>query len=166
MLRKKIVNTIIVLTLGTFLFSFKSAYAIEPQDYGLQTQKTLPGSQLYIFKRAKEKLKTIFTFSFEKKVNYFELLLEKRLSETISLVNSNNQSQILNSSNRYSYQAGILTEYISKREKGKGGEITQLFSMQKPILETLRDMNPANTAHWLLFQQNIDTLEILSNKLK
>ena len=137
-----------------------------PESYNLIPQKTMPGNAIYKLKRAKEKVFLFVAFSQKSKFSYRQVLLGKRLSELISLVDKKDALNVANASQRFAYEAGMLTETTSKN-KGEYRQTTLfLFEKYKPILEELRDNFPANSARWLLIQQDIDTLGILSDKLK
>lgn len=140
--------------------------AQSPESFGLPVQQTLPGSSGYTFKRLKEKITEFFKFSHQTKFSYRQILLEKRVSEFVSLVENKNQLDFANSSQRLAYQAGILAESVVNGNNKDKELVLTLFAKYKPILDKMRDHFPANSAFWLLSQQDIDTLSILSQKLK
>lgn len=155
-----------VLSLLVLFLSISSAVlAASPESFGLVPQKTLPGATFYNFKRTREKITEFFRFSKDAKFSYREELLEKRMSEYVSLVENKNQTEIANASQRIAYEAGILTN-IAGNSKEKRVRVISLFDKYKPILGKMRDNFPANTPPWLLSQQDIDTMNILSQKLK
>ncbi len=143
-----------------------TVFAESPESFGLTPQKTLPGNTSYAFKRAKEKFTEFFKFSKDSKYQYRKELLEKRISEYVDLVVNKEQSQISGSSQRVAFQAGILAESSLKESKERKSEIVGLFEKYKSILGKMRDNFPANTPFWLLSQQDIDTMNILIEKLK
>ena len=149
---------------GIFLSVTSNVFAQTPEEFGLIPQKTLPGTSAYVFKRLKEKITEFFTFSSGAKFSYRAELLEKRVSEYVSLVDSKNQTEIANASQRISYEAGILTD-SAKNDKDKT-ETDSLFEKYKPIMAKMRDNFPANSPSWLLSQEDIDTFNILKEKLK
>lgn len=151
-------------TVGVFLSITSNVFAQTSEEFGLIPQKTLPGTSAYSFKRLKEKITEFFTFSNEGKFSYRAELLEKRVSEYVSLVNNKNQTEIANASQRISYEAGILTD-LAKNDKDKT-EANSLFEKYKPIMAKMRDNFPANSPSWLLSQEDIDTFNILKEKLK
>ena len=140
--------------------------AKSPEEYNLTGQKTLPSTPSYSFKRVKEKGIMIIKIGSKSKFEYSKILLEKRLSELVSLVDVKEPSLITGSSERFSYQAGILAELNSKLKDSQKDNIKTLFNNYKKVLSELRDNYPANSAYWLLIQQNIDTLNILLDKMK
>jgi hypothetical protein len=156
---------IFLISLIVFLCSARITLAISPENYNLTGQKTLPSSPSYSFKRIKEKGLMIIKITSESKFKYSKLLLEKRLSELVSLIDVKEPSLITGSSQRFSYQAGILADLNSKLKSSQKNEIEIIFEEYKKILSELRDNYPANSAYWLLIQQNIDTLNILFDKM-
>lgn len=149
-----------------FLCSTTQIFAKTPEEYNLTEQKTLPSTPSYSFKRVKEKGLMMIKVRSKSKFEYSELLLEKRLSELVSLVDVREPSLITGSSQRFSYQAGILAELNSKLKSSQKDNIKVRFDDYKKILSELRDNYPANSAYWLLIQQNIDTINILFDKMK
>lgn len=149
------------------LFSaFKNTLAQSPDFFGLTTQNTLPGDPKYSFKRVKEKTTEFFKLSHKSKSQYQQDLLEKRLSELVSLVKSKNANEIPNSTQRFAYEAGKLAEGSYKDDKDQKDIIIKIFEKYKPILEKIRDNFPSNSPHWLLSQHDINTLDILTDRLK
>ena len=156
------------------VFVFLSLYLIfpifsiasSPESFDLTTQITLPGDSKYPAKRLKEKVTEFFKFAHKSKSAYREVLLEKRLSELVSLVENKNINDIANSTQRFAYQAGKLAEGSYNDSPERKNEIISLFEKYKPILDEMRDNFPANSPFWLLSQQDIDTLNILSGRLK
>lgn len=168
MLGKNITKIFVVVFCVFFLrlFVISPAFAISPQDYGLVNEKILPGEILFPLKRLKEKVSFLFKFKHEAKINYSKFLLDKRLSELITLVDQKSDPLITQSSQRYAYQAGITANLAEKYTEKYKGMVEEAFSKGKPILEKLRDNYPANSARWLELQQDIDTLNILFSRLK
>lgn len=149
-----------------FLSIVPAVFAQSPESFGLIPQKTLPGSSNYIFKRMKEKITGFFKFSKEAKISYRKELLERRISEYVSLVENKNQLETADSSQRIAYEAGVLADTSKSESKEIKTDILKLFEKYKPILAKMRDNFPANSAYWLLSQQDIDTMNILTEKLK
>lgn len=149
-----------------FLILPINSFAKSPESFGLTVQETLPGNSMYTVKRIKEKTIEFFKLTKKSKFIYKEMLLEKRLSELISLIENKNENEIANSTQRFAYQAGKLAESSYKDDSERKNEIITLFEKYKPILAEMRDNFHSNSPFWLLSQQDIDTLEILSDRLK
>lgn len=149
-----------------FLSIAPTALAESPESFGLTPQKTLPGSSGYTFKRMKEKVTGFFKFSKDAKISYRKYLLERRLSEYVTLIENKNQLETADASQRISYEAGTLADISKNESKEVKSDVLKLFEKYKPILAKMRDNFPANSAYWLLSQQDIDTMNILSEKLK
>lgn len=158
--------------IGILLFCFllllpnSQIFAKSPEEYNLTGQKTLPSSPSYSFKRVKEKGLMVLKLTTKAKYEYSKLLLHKRLSELVSLVDIKEPNLITGASQRFSYQAGILSDLDNKLKTSDKENIKNIFEDYKKILSELRDNYPANSAYWLLIQQNIDTLNILFDKMK
>lgn len=126
-----------------------------------------PGSFYYPFKRAWEKSRERLIFFSKDKAEYDESLLKVRLSELQYVVRNKVLSELQRSSERFSYQAGILIEHVSAQsEKANKEQVLEKFNQYTTLLARLRDQFPANSSFWLLIQQNIDTLKFLSDQLK
>ncbi|MBL7036443.1 hypothetical protein ISR94_01155 [Candidatus Microgenomates bacterium] len=152
--------------LFVFLVSFSSnAYAKSPKEYHLIPQKTLPGSTSYNLKRVKEKVLMALSLTSKSKFEYGQILVAKRMSELVSIVENKNINQIPNSSQRFAYQAGLLAEAHEKLKDKRMDQVVTQFTNHKKTLSDLRDNYPSNSAHWLYMQQDIDTLDILIDKL-
>lgn len=158
-----LVNLVI---LSLFTFSLNSIHAKTSEDYGLTVQNTLPSSPTYVFKRVKEKLSMILKFSNNSKFAYSLQLLEKRLSELVTIVDNKNLDQMVTNSQRFSYQAGITATINAKLKDNQNDKMRKVFNKYSQVLDELRDNYPANSAYWLLMQQNIDTLNILLAEMK
>jgi hypothetical protein len=156
-----------------FLFSALLIFTLlRPQviyaiDSGLLLKpKIIPGTFQYNLERAWEKVYISFIFSNKGRVKYYNHLLDKRLSELNYLVETKDLSNIENSSYRFSYQAGVLAEALEFEDNNSRLATISKFKDYSSFLEKLRDEFPANSSNWLLIQQNIDTLKILSEKLQ
>ena len=126
-----------------------------------------PGSFLYPVKRAAEKILYFIQFSQTAKFNYQKDLLQTRLAELSDVAQNKSLGQIETSSQRFAYQAGILSDFIvSNQLKKEGNVLLSLFSKDAAILAKLRDLYPANSSYWLLLQQDIDTLMLNSEKIR
>ena len=157
---------IVVLILVVFFLLPNISLAKSPESYGFTSQKTLPGDSKYRLKRLKERTIEFFKISSKSKSAYREVLLERRLSELVSLVENKNANEIANSTQRFAYQAGKLAEGSYEDKSDRKKEIIVVFEKYKPVLGEMRDNFHSNSPFWLLSQQDIDTLDILSDRLK
>lgn len=162
----KLVFLSLVMAIVALASFTQTAHSASPESFGLITQKTLPGDPNYRYKRLHEKFIEFFIFSHEKKLIYRQILLEKRLSELVSLVENKNENEIANSTQRFAYQAGKLAEGSYKDTAERKSMVISLFAKYKPSLEKIRDNFHSNSPFWLLSQQDIDTLNILTLRLK
>ena len=146
-------------------YSVNVLYA-DDSSLNLPEERFNPGSSVYPFKRLSEKIQSKLIFSKVKNVRYQGKLVERRLSEFNFIVKNKYLSSIEFSSQRFSAQAGVYIDGLAKLENEKGVDATfQNFSKYIKLLEEMRDQFPANSSQWLLLQQNIDTLNILSKKI-
>ncbi len=162
---KRIYQMLLLFTL-LLSCSFKVVNAKSAQDYGLATETVLPNSPSYVYKRIKEKAGMVFRLNSKAKFEYSKKLLEKRLSELVTFVDNKDTSVIVPASQRFSYQAGVTTNLASKLKNSPKQDVSILFEKYAKILAEQRDNYPANSASWLLIQQNIDTLKILIGEMK
>lgn len=161
----KLIKIFFVTTLIFLVFPLR-INAKSPVDYGLQQQEVLPGSSGYTNKRLKEKVGMFFKFSKKSKFEYSLTLLEKRLSELTSMIEAKDPNFVIPSSQRFSYQAGITAEINKKLKEKQNDKLFSVFDKYSVVLSELRDNYPSNSPHWLVTQQNIDTLNILKEESK
>lgn len=124
-----------------------------------------PESFYYPFKRIWEKGQERLQFSRQAKINFYQSQLKIRLAELNYVVENKLLSGVQTSSERFAYTAGILTEVLVRENKDKEKTIKEFQQMQN-FLEKLRDKYPANSSFWMLIQHDINTLNILSERLK
>jgi len=155
------------LVLIFFLFVLPVNVLAENSNLDLKQENINPGNTLFTLKRLTEKIHEKVLFSQEKKVTLYERLTVKRLSELNYLVQNKNLTPIEQASQRLSAQAGVFVDGLANLEDSERNQKTlESFSIYKVKLGELRDNYPANSSYWLLLQQNIDTFEILSQKIK
>ena len=146
-------------------FAWVPAYADQSFDnLEIKTQKINPGSFYYSFKRLWEKFRVKLVFDTQSRVSINESLLKTRLAELNYIVEHKLLSEVQTSSERFAYQAGILTEEVLKANKDKEKALKNFEQLGK-ILEKLRDNYPANSSFLMLIQHDINTLNILSERL-
>lgn len=166
----RLISKITVLFLVTILLFTMSAeliYAEDAQQLELSKNSINPGSFYYPFKRILEKGKEKLLFSQELKKKFHMSLLQVRLSELDYVVSNKVLSEIQTSSERFSYQAGILTQDLVKQNNtDEKTKLVKEFEKYGKFLANLRDKFPANSSYWMLVQHDINTLSILSEGLK
>lgn len=112
----------------------------------------------------------IFTkISKESKVDYFKELTLKRLAELKYVVDNKLLGEIQQSSQRLSYQIGILSDYINTNQSQLSKQkldTKNLLNNYQELLGNLRDQYPANSSYWMLIQHDINSLNINLEKLK
>lgn len=128
-----------------------------------------PDSTYYPFKRVWEKF-YLFVLSFQpkSKVNYEITLLNERLEELNYVAENKLLSKVEDSSKRFAYQAGVLISELIKQNKAQDENNLMIMKFEDDIklLARLRDLFSANSSYWLFIQQDIDTLNILSSRLR
>lgn len=126
-----------------------------------------PGSFYYPLKRLWEKGLVRLQFSSQSKNTFYESQLRTRLAELKFVVEKNFLSEVQTSSERFAYQAGILSEELIKQNNTSGKEnLIKEFAAYGKFLDGLRDKYPANSSFWMLIQHDINTLKILSESLR
>ena len=126
-----------------------------------------PGSFYYPLKRLWEKGLGRLQFSSQSRNTFYESQLKIRLTELRFVVENNLLSEVQTSSERFAYQAGILSEELIKQNNVSGKEnLIKEFGAYGKFLAGLRDKYPANSSFWMLVQHDINTLQILSEKLR
>lgn len=165
---KTISIIIIIFFLTTLIFAPLSLiHAQDSQQLDLPKTTINPGSFYYSFKRLWEKGMEKLQFSSQSKINFFKSQLKTKLAELNFVVENKLLSEVQRSSERFAYQAGILTEELVKQNKAEDKEkIIREFEQYSKFLEKLRDKYSANSSFWMLVQHDINTLKILSERLK
>lgn len=160
----------IILILLITVFSIYFPLIINAQENGVTFKKETinPGSSYYSIKRVWEKGRSIFIFNEQAKIDYKKSLLKARLAELNYIVNQKILSEVESSSGRISYQAGVLTEELLKQNKSQVKEETiKEFEQYSKFLLVLRDKyNNSDSSFWRLIQYDIDSLKILSDRLR
>ena len=134
----------------------------------LLSDRALPSSpELYSLKRLQEKIFMIVKTNPRDKVNYYNLLLDKRLNELIAVVGNNQSELILTSSLRYSTTAGLMTEIIKAHHLTDASTIAQeKFKENKKMIRKLDDSYPKDeNEEWKFIQDDYNYLAIYSQQL-
>lgn len=142
-------------------------FGINTSELNLPNTKINPGSFYYPVKRILEKGLERIQFDSKQRVAFYKSQLKARLSELNYVVEKKLLSEVQASSERFAYQAGILTEELIRQNKTAEKEnLIKEFEQFSPFLDKLRDVYPANSSFWMLIQHDINSLKILSGRLK
>lgn len=142
-------------------------FADNSAGLNLPNTKINPGSFYYPVKRILEKGLERLQFSSGQKIAFYKSQLKTRLAELNYVVEKKLLSEVQSASERFAYTAGILTEEIVKQNKPADKEnLIKEFEKFSPFLDKLRDVYPANSSFWMLIQHDINSLKILSERLK
>lgn len=156
----------VALFIVILVFSTNLSLVYGQQEINLPSVLIQPSMTYYPVKRLFEKSIEKLQFTNESKEKYYEDLLQKRLAELKYVVDKNYLDQIEKSTQRVSYQAGILTDYvIFKKMNNKKQNIADLYKEDKIILEKLKSKYPVNSGYWMLVQHIINSIDINLQKI-
>lgn len=159
---------IFIFLLAAFFICSPIITRAEDNNINFQKETINPGSVYYSIKRLWEKGMSVFQFSEQSKINYEKSLFKIRISELNYVVNNRILSEIQTSSQRVSYQAGILTEDLLKQNQPQiKEEAIKEFEKYSKFLLILRDkFENSDSSFWRLIQYDIESLKILSDRLR
>ncbi len=161
-----LIKIIFLIALSLYLWSPFAVYA-DDISQNIKEPFIKPNAGFYYqFKRGYEKIFEKFQFSSASKLNYYQNLLLTRLSELKYVAETKDLDDLQRSTERFSYEAGKIVQLSEKLNSTDNARIQNQFKEYKPILEKLRDLYSYNSSYWKLIQYDIDTLDILSKKLK
>lgn len=153
---------ILIFPVNVFSTVFSQDSSFIPND-----QTINPGHIMYPLKRVWENLGKSLSLSDDSKFKFDYDLSDTRLSELNYVVNFNLENEIQRASERFAYQVGITTDYIITGNKDNlSGSIIEKHRLFKSNLESLLSKFPANSSYWLLIRQDMDTLDILTTKIR
>lgn len=138
------------------------------QDYStISNQIVYPGTRFYPLKRVWEKIVYQLSSSPTQRVIYYDKLITTRFAELQYVTNNKLLGEVEKSSQRFNYTVGEFVKSVQKTEDKhiNFSSYIKRFEEYSNHLLSLRDLYPANSSYWLLIQQNIDTLKILSEQL-
>jgi hypothetical protein len=124
-------------------------------------------SYLYSLKRIQEKIFSKLQFSPEPRVRYQTLLLNERLSELQTIVDTKQYDYILQSSLRYSATAGELTNMIKESNLTELRSPTiEVFKSHQQRLQTIINNYPKDqNVEWKYIQDDFNYLLIYQEQL-
>lgn len=138
-------------------------------ELNLPNTKVNPDKHLlYSVKRLMEKAVEITKLDKDSKADYYKDLTLNRLAELKYVVENKLLSEVEQSTQRISFQTGILSDYVSRDNElaKKREEIRNLLLSSKDLIVPLRDKYPANSSYWMLVQHNINSIDLNLEKLK
>ena len=160
-------SKVLLLAILVSCFLIVNQVSASTEDIIINYPTITPNSELYPIKRLWEKGFHFVLFSQKMKFNYNEGLLKERLAELKYVAEKKLLSEIETSSNRFAHQAGVTIEQLRNlNDKGRVDKTLDQFKSYSKTLASLRDLYEANSSFWRLIQQDIDTLNILSDKIK
>lgn len=162
-----IIKITLVLFIATIFIFPSISFTAAKESENLELPKSVinPGSFYYPFKRFWEKGLEKIQFSDNSRISLGKSLLKTRLAELKNIVDNEILSEVQRSSERFAYQAGVLTQLVTKNDDEKK-KIIEAFNEYTKFLEKLKIKFPADSSFRMLIQHDINTLEILSNSLK
>ena len=152
-----------------FLLIICQPMSVSAENNGVTVKNEFinPGSFYFSFKRLWEKGIERIQFSTQTKINFYFSQFQVRLAELNYVVENKFLSEVQQSSERLAYHAGMLTDQLVEQNNTEEKQkYIKEFEKYTSFLEGLRDVYPANTSFWMLVQHDINTLNILSEKLK
>ena len=156
----------VILLVIIFVFVSNSSLVYGQEDINLPSVYIQPSMTYYPVKRLFEKFMEKLQFTNETKEKYYEDLVQTRLAELKYVVDKDYLDQVERSTQRVSYQVGVVTDYvIFKKINNKKQNLADLFNEDKIILEKLRDKYPANSSYWMLVQHVINSIDINLQKI-
>ena len=137
-------KTILFLLISSFLFSSCTISAEEVSTSSsnlkskIETVMTHPGTLSYKLKRLAEKISGKFLFFSDSKLNYEKKLLNTRFSELQYIAASRNYEEVQRSSERFAYQAGIVTSLVQNASPEEKEKIINLFKNYRDDLNKIK----------------------------
>jgi hypothetical protein len=151
------------LKVGTAIFLFVISLAL------ILSNSADPSSELlFNLKRFQEKNFLSHKNNPEDKVNYYFVLLERRLKEIEDLRSSQNNIYMSPASLRYSTTAGELTDYLFQNGLAQYKDVTlEKFKKDQEKLTFLLDSFPREQGdEWKYIEDDINYLKIYSERLQ
>lgn len=147
--------------LSTNVFGTGGDISIEPQSVNPKD------GYRYSIKRAWEKgVLFVLSVSKEKKVDYYQELLDKRLSELYKISEGKEIAQIEKGTQRYFTTAGELSEFIiNHRLTGKIDSTRELFEKHLVALESFEQNFNPSTSEWRFLEDDINYLKTYLSRL-
>lgn len=161
---KYTIKAILLVILLVFLTNLSLVYG--QQEINLPFVSIQPSMTYYPIKRLFEKFTESIQFTNKTKEKYYEDLVQKRLAELKYVVDKDHLDQVERSTQRVSYQVGVLTDHVVRKKlNNERQRLFDLYKKDKIILEKIRDKYPANSSFWMLVQHVINSIDTNLQKL-
>lgn len=131
-----------------------------------EQEETYPGMPYYSVKRLFEKISGKLLFMKDSRINYEQKLLKKRFSELKYIVETKNLDEIQRTSERFAYQAGILTDLCLGEPVEKRERVINLFKNYKDDINLLKYNYELDSSYWILMLHDVNSLDSLTARLK
>lgn len=149
-----------------FVFSEDNLTTISELKSKVQQQPADPGTISYLITRLLEKVSEKILFMEDSRVNFSKKILNKRFSELVYLAEKKDTEEIQKSSERFAYQAGTLTELVKDKAPSEKEKVVLLFNSYKDDLNKIKHNYDQDSGYWILMLHDINTLDILTARLK
>lgn len=149
-----------------FVFSEDNLTTVSELKSEVQQQPADPGTISYLIGRLIEKVSEKIIFMEDSKINFSKKMLNKRFSELVYLVEKKDTEQLQKSSERFAYQAGILADLVKDQPPNEKEKVIRLFNSYKNDLNKIKHNYDQDSGYWILILHDINTLDILTARLK
>lgn len=165
-------KTTLLILISSFLFSAYTIFADEVSTSSsslksrIENITTYPGTLSYKFKRLFEKISGGLLFFNDSKLNYEKKLLNIRFSELQLIAAAKNLEEVQRSSERFAYQAGIVTDVAQNSSQAEKEKVLNIFKNYRDDLEKIKFYFDMDSGFWILILHDINTLDLLTARLR
>ncbi len=123
---------------------------------------------IYSLKRSFEKALLVTKFNKNSKADYYYDLTQTRMSELKYVIENSLLGEIERSTQRVSYQVGILSDFIQNDEEleTRKKSTAEALGNYRSLLVELRDKYSYGSSYWMLIQHVINSIDLNLEKLK
>lgn len=132
----------------------------------IETPTIYPGTFSYQIKRLLEKISGRLLFFNDSKLNYEKKLLGARFSELQYISASKELDDVQHTSERFAYQAGIVADLVQTASPQEKEKVIKLFSVYRDDLDKIKFYFEMDSGYWILILHDINTLDLLTARLK
>lgn len=119
-----------------------------------------------IIDRLGEKITMLFKFSDEKKLNYMQVLADKRLGELVYIMTTGEGDPIEELSSRYATHISRLATFVNEKKLNKNKySLLKMYENHLHILNNIQQNFEFESGWWLLLQHDINTVKMSQEKL-